>query len=114
MDLRERIIGAHEAGQTRPAIADRFGVNLSTVGRYIRIHRDKGTVACGKFGGHRPYALAGFEERLRSWIGACPHLTLHEIQTRLKEDEEATVSIGALFNFLRHLGLTYKKNIARC
>ena len=112
MDLRQRIILAHDQGQTRREIAGRFEMSLSTVGRYIRLKRTVGSVAPGKFGGHKRYALADHEALIRGWIDECPHMTLQEIRSRLKEDQKVSVSLGATFNFLRYRGLPYKKNSA--
>lgn len=36
LDLRERIVKAVEAGESKPKVAKRFGVDLSTVKRYMR------------------------------------------------------------------------------
>lgn len=112
MDLRERVIWAHEQGQARGEIASRFEISLSTVGRYIRLKRTAGSVAPGKFGGHKGYALADYEALIRGWIDECSHMTLQEIRSRLKEEKKRSVSLGAVFNFLRYLELPYKKNAA--
>jgi len=112
MDLRERVAAAIMAGQRREAVARRFEISLSSVGRYIRRFRETGTLAPDKFGGHKRYALADEEERLRDWIKERPDMTLAEIKDRL---HESGIEVGqtAISNFLRHLGLSYKKNAAR-
>ena len=111
MDLRERVAAAIMAGQRREAVARRFEISLSTVGRYIRRFRETGTLAPDKFGGHKRHALADEEERLRDWIKERPDMTLAEIKDRL---HESGIEVGqtAISNFLRHLGLSYKKK--RC
>jgi transposase len=45
MDLRERIVAAVDAGMTQPETADRFGVSLSTVERYLARRRATGSLA---------------------------------------------------------------------
>jgi transposase len=112
MDLRERVMAAITAGQGREAVALRFEISLSSVGRYIKRFREKGSLAPDKFGGHKRHTLADEEERLRGWIAERPDMTLAEIKERLRE---IGIKVGqtAISNFLRHLDLTYKKNAAR-
>ena len=112
MDLRERVMAAITSGQTREAVVCRFEISLSSVGRYIKRFREKGSLAPDKFGGHKRHALADEEERLRDWIKERPDMTLAEIQDRL---HESGIKVGrtAIWNFLRHVRLTYKKNAAR-
>jgi transposase len=69
-------------------------------------------LAPDKFGGHKRHALADEEERLRDWIKERPDMTLEEIQDRL-HDSGIEVGRTAIWNFLRHVRLTYKKNAAR-
>jgi transposase len=111
MDLRERVMEAIRGGQTREAVARRFEISLSSVGRYIKRFREKGSLAPDKFGGHKRHALADEEERLRDWIKERPDMTLEEIQDRL-HDSGIEVGRTAIWNFLRHVRLTYKKK--RC
>jgi putative transposase len=54
MDLRERVIAAVEqGGLSGNAAARRFGVAVSTAINWLRLHRETGSVAPGKMGGHR-------------------------------------------------------------
>jgi transposase len=110
MDLRERVVAAIMAGQRREAVSRRFEISLSSVGRYIRRFREKGALAPDKFGGHKRHSLAGEEEQLREWIKERPDMTLAEIKDRL---HEGGIDVGrtAISNFLRHLGLSYKKTL---
>jgi len=114
MDLRERVIAAIEAGETRPSVARRFQISLSSVGRYVSRQRGRGSVAPDQFGGYKPYALSGYEEVLREWITQTPDMTLADIQARLARDHDVEVGDTTISNFLRKkLGLSYKKNSAR-
>ena len=61
-DLRERVIGAAQDGATIPEIAEQFGVSISSVVRFRRLHRETGSVSPAKFGGYKGYALAAHEE----------------------------------------------------
>jgi transposase len=42
-DLRERVIGAAQDGATIPEIAEQFGVSISSVVRFRRLHRETGS-----------------------------------------------------------------------
>jgi transposase len=41
-NLRERVIGAVERGQSRPEVAARFEVSVSTIERWLRMKRETG------------------------------------------------------------------------
>src|ERR671929_1667331 len=45
MDLRERIVAAVDAGLTQAQAAERFGVSLRTVERYVARRRATGSLA---------------------------------------------------------------------
>jgi len=110
MDLRERVVAAITSGQTRECVARRFEISPSSVGRYIKRFQEKGALGPDKFGGHKRHALADEEERLHEWIKERPDMTLDEIKDRL---HESGIEVGrtAISNFLRHLGLIYKKTL---
>lgn len=112
LDLRERVVKAIESGETRVSVSQRYDISRRTVGRYIRLRHAKGTLEPKQLGGYKGYALAGHEALISGWIAACPDMTLKEIGNRLR-DEELEVCQTAIFSFLRHLDLTYKKNAAR-
>jgi transposase len=111
-DLRRVAVRLIEEGHTRPEAAELCGISLSSVGRYLRRVRTKGSVSPDKFGGYKGYALAKHAGRIKRWIAAQPDLTLLEIQARL-EKAKVKVASSSVFRFLRHLGLTFKKSPAR-
>jgi transposase len=112
LDLRERVVRAIEDGLTRAAVAERYEIGISTVGRYLRRKAEKGGLEPEQFGGYRPYALAGHEDLIRGWVAECSDLTLRQLGERLRE-REIEVGQTAIFNFLEHLNLTLKKNSSR-
>ena len=107
-DLRERVVEAIETGDTREEVAELFGLSLSTVGRFIRRKRETGSVSPAKFGGYKQYALEPHTARVKELVAAQPDGTLLEFQADLAKDK-VTVSQSAIFRFLRHLNLSYKK-----
>ena len=69
-DLRARVVEEIEQGATREEAAERFGVSLSSVGRFLRLERETGSISPAKFGGYKRYALAAHEEWVRKIGGA--------------------------------------------
>jgi putative transposase len=60
MDLRERLVRAVEIeGFSRRKAAARFGVAPSTAVNWLKRIADKGSVAPGPIGGHKPKRIAG-------------------------------------------------------
>jgi transposase len=109
-DLRERVVEGIESGDTRGELAELYGLSLSTVGRFIRRKRETGSVSPDKFGGYRQHALAPHTDRVKELVAARPDSTLLEFQAGLAKDN-VTVSQSAIFRFLRHLNLTFKKKV---
>jgi transposase len=112
VDLRLAVVRSIEAGYTREEAAEMHGVSLSSVGRFINLWRRRKSVEPAKFGGYKEYALKAHAERVRRWIAEQPDVTLGELQARLAK-EKVTVSISAIFRFLCHLKLSFKKSPAR-
>lgn len=111
-DLRERVVARRRAGESIRSVALMFGVAPSTVSKWAQRHRRTGSVAPGKFGGHRRPLL----EPHRGWIEARlrqePELTLRGLRAELSA-RGITVSYGAVQKFVRGLGLSFKKNRVR-
>lgn len=111
-DLRVRVVETVEEGATREEAAERHGVSLSSVGRFLRLKRETGSVIPAKFGGYKPYALAAYEGRVRQWLAEQPDITLAELKAKLAK-RRVVVGQTSIFRFLRHLKLTFKKKPAR-
>jgi transposase len=82
-NLRRRVVETINGGATIPDAAEQCGVSISSVVRFLRLHRDTGTVSAAKFGGYKKFVLAAHEELLRSLIKEQPDITLAELETRL-------------------------------
>ncbi len=111
-DLRERVVGAVEAGDSCRAVAARFGVAVSSVVKWSQRYRRTGSVAPDKVGGHRRRILEPHREFIVERLRQEPHLTLH----RLKDELAAhgiKVSHNTVWTFLRREGLRFKKNAVR-
>jgi transposase len=79
LDLRERVVAAFRAGMSRLETARLFQVSGSSVQRWSRLHREKGSAAARPMGGQRPFALAGERERILERIAQQPDLPLRTL-----------------------------------
>lgn len=110
-DLRRRVVEAIEGGATIPEAAEQCGVSISSVVRFLRLHRDTGSVSAAKFGGYKEFVLAAHEELVRNLIEEQPDITLAELGTRLAK-KKVLVGKSAISRFLIHLKLPFKKKSA--
>ena len=113
IDLRERVVLAVERdGLSRNAAARRFGVAISTAINWLRRHRETGSVAPGKMGGHKPRKLIGAH---RVWLleRTKTDFTLRGLQVELAD---AAIGPGGIkvdyrtvWSFAHDEGLSFKK-----
>lgn len=111
-DLRERVVCAVQAGGSCRVVAARFGVAVSSVVKWSQRHRETGSVAPGKMGGHRRRVLEPHRDFIKERISQTQHLTLHGLKDELAARGVA-VSHNAIWQFLRREGLSFKKNAVR-
>jgi putative transposase len=109
MDLRERVVRAVEVeGLSRRQAAARFGVSYSAAIDWVRRHRETGSVAPGKMGGHKPKAISGEH---REWLlGRCRErpFTLRGLVAELAE-RGLRVDYRSVWEFVHAEKLSYKK-----
>ena len=108
LDLRERIVAAYENEEgTQEAIAERFSVSRTVVGKLVRQQREQGTLQpqvhrCG-----RKPAIAGEKlEQLRQHLTDYPDATLVERIEALDLD----CCVNTMWMTIRRLGCRYKKS----
>ena len=101
-DLRARVVEAIDEGATREEAAERHEVSLSSLGRFLRLKREKGSVSPAQFGGYKPYALAAHEDLVRRVLAQQPDITLAELKA-LPAKRRVKVGQTSIFRFLRHL-----------
>jgi len=66
MDLRERVLAAVlKEGMSARGAAARFGISESSAIKWVRRHRQTGSVAPSRIGGYKPRLLTG---ELRDWL----------------------------------------------
>ena len=111
-DLRERVIRAHLAGEPIRSVAARFGIRVSCVPRWVARYRKTGSVAPGKVGGDRPWLLAAHQDLVLELVRKTPHLTIDRLRELLAA-EGIAVCRDTIWRFLKHEGLSFKKNAVR-
>ena len=107
-DLRERMVRAVLAGQSRREVARMFDVSASCMIKLMQ--RVDATSNCRprKFGGHKHYALAEQEDKVRAFVAETPDLTIPELWQKITA-LGIRVGRSAVARFLLHLQLTFKK-----
>jgi transposase len=113
MDLRERVRAQIECGQSRRGAAQRYAVSASfAVKLAARVGRTGSAEPArqgrppggGKLAPHLPALLA--------WVEAEPDMTMPELATKLKAENDVTAHPASLSRVLLKAGLTFKKNSA--
>jgi putative transposase len=111
-DLRERVVAARHSGLSRFETAQRFSVSESSVQRWCKLAREKGSVAALPMGGMRPFALANELDWLTARIAEQPDVALRALLAELHE-RGIDVSYFAVWNIIDSTDLSYKKKPAR-
>ena len=112
VDLRQRILDAHDAGEgTRQQIADRFAVSLAFVKKLLHQRKTTDSIQPLPRSGRTPIFQGELLEELDAFLHAHPDATLEEI--RLHFADRVTCSLYAVFLALRRLGYRRKKNSTR-
>jgi transposase len=110
-DLRERVFGDIESGQSRRAAARRFGVSASTGVRIAERMATKGTLEPEKQGRPRGGGkLAPYAEVLTRWVEEEGDITMPELSAKLEAECGVTAHPASLSRFLKEQGFTTKKN----
>lgn len=112
LDLRERVVAAFRSGLSRLETATLFKVSESSVQRWSRLDRERGSVAAKPMGGNRPFALAAERDRILERIAQQPDLPLRALLAEL-QSRGIEVSYFALWNIVDRAGLSFKKKPAR-
>ncbi len=112
-DLRGRVIRGRAKNESAAELAVRYKIGKRTVESWWKRYEETGVESALKMGGYRYARLEGQDDFLREWIGKENGLTLVQIQARCLEELGIKVSMGALWERLDKLGLSYKKNAAR-
>src|SRR5262245_45602267 len=108
MDLRERVIGACDAGARNSTVAKRFGVQPAWVRRPKQHRHERADIIPRNGGGSRGRKID--RDRLGELVRRQPDATLLELRDRLAEQSGISVTPWAISKALRELKLSYKKS----
>ena len=111
MDLRERVVAAVvKGGMSARGAAARFGVSESSAIKWVRRHRETGSIAPSKIGGYKPRLLSG---ELRGWLldRATRDFTLRGLVAELGE-RGVKVDYVQVWRFVHAEGLSFQKKRA--
>ena len=109
MALRLRAVRFVEAGQSRHAVAERLGVSVSCVIKWLQRFSTTGSVTPGKIGGHRRAKIAGGH---RDWVLGqvkSSDVTLHGLAEGLAT-RGLKVDAVTVWHLLKREGKSSKKN----
>jgi putative transposase len=114
VDLRERVLRAHEAGEgSLRELAVRFRLSVGTVCGWVGIARREGRRAARAHGGGRR-ALGGADPQvLAALVAEQSDAMLRQYCARLAERTGVSVSPAAVCRGLGRLSLRRKKDAAR-
>jgi len=113
-DLRIRLIVAVEAGMSRRAAAERFGVAVASAIRWVGAWRSTGATCARPQGGdQRSHRIEAFRDVILARIGAQVDITLVELAEWLRSEHGAAFAPSTIWRFLDRHGITVKKNRAR-
>lgn len=113
LDLRERVVAAYEQGlETIAEVAERFAVGQSFVKKMLRQKRETGSLAVKQF---NPGPAKIISERHLQWlrreINREPDLTIDELQERLAQKKQLSVSRSTVGRAVQSLDLPLKKRV---
>ncbi len=113
IDLRERVQGEIESGQSRRAAARRYEVSPSFAVKLAdRVSRTGSTDPARQ--GRPPGGgkLAPYLGVLLEWVEAWPDITMPELAAKLQAGKGVTAHPASLSRVLLKAGLSFKKNTA--
>jgi transposase len=110
VDLRQRAMDRLGSGESCHDVASALKVAPSSVIKWAQRHRQTGSAAPGKMGGHRPHAIAGsHRDWVLSRIEGPGHVTLAILAVGLLE-RGLKVHPASISRFLHREGKSFKKN----
>ena len=109
-DLRGRVVAAVEAGSSRRAAAERFGVAVASAIRWVSAFRATGALSAKSKGGDlRSYRIEAFRDVILHAIELEKDITLAELATMLDREHGASFAPSTVHRFLVRHRITLKK-----
>ena len=111
VDLRVRIVGEIERGQSCRAAAARFGVSAASVSRWRRLERETGAVRPGPLGGDRRSGrIEAQADLVLGLLAETPDITVEELRLALVERGHS-FGYGTLQRFFARRRITRKVSV---
>ncbi len=111
-DLRWRVVGRVESGDTVRAVAKMFDVSVASVVRWSQRFRATGRVAADPMGSQLPRQLAGEQRWLLARLKDKPDITLRALVAEL-HGRGVRASYGSVWRLLNDEGISFKKKRVR-
>jgi transposase len=111
VDLRERLLGAIDAGLSQAEASRLFGVSTRT--RWRQQRRATGSLAPKVRPGRRPAIGPEQAAALQAQVAQHPDAPLAEHCAQWAQDHDVTLSVAGMSRVLRRLGITLKKSPPR-
>jgi transposase len=109
-DLRQRILAAVDDGASQRTVAERFGVDVRTVRRYLAKRRATGSIDPEKNPGGRPSRIRPEQQPLlMAQLRLHPTATLSELCERWERITGTRLSEATMSRTLRRLGWRWKR-----
>src|SRR3712207_4901661 len=113
-DLRDRVIGAVDGGMAVRLAATTFGVSVAYIYKALIRRRLTGDAGPNPNRGHPARKLTPAQDIELAWhIRSRPGITLAQARAWLLAEHGVSLSMGAMWNAARRLGLSFKKSSAR-
>ena len=112
LDLRERVVGAVERGQSCRAVAEIFDVSVSSVVKWCQLARENGSPAARPMGSRLKRKLLGEREWILSRLSEEPDITLRALVAELQA-RGIEASYGSVWRLLRDEDISFKKKPTR-
>jgi transposase len=109
LDLRQRVLADYQAGLSFAQLGRKYTTSAEWVRQFIRRYQATGELAPRPPRIKKPPFHRRHEAQLRAAVAEQPDLTLEGLRAKLGLD----VSIGTLWNALRALKISFKKNARR-
>ncbi len=113
VDLRERLLGAIDAGLSQAEASRLFGVGTSTITRWRQQRRETSSLTPKSRSGRPPLIGSAAGAALRAQVAQQPDATLAMHCTTWTQQHGGSISVATMSRTLRRLGITLKKSPAR-
>jgi transposase len=113
VDLRERLLGAIDAGLSQAEASRLFGVGTSTITRWRQRRAETQTLQPTPRPGRTPHIGAAQAADLAAQVAAHTDATLGEHCALWTQEHERAVSVATMSRTIRRLGITVKKSSVR-